>query len=68
MQLPDFCVSYTIDTDKLDALYKQLKPHGVTMTAILAKACGLALAEHPIIFASKIFFFSFVPVVKNPTN
>ncbi|GMH41664.1 hypothetical protein BSKO_09574 [Bryopsis sp. KO-2023] len=52
LAVPEFRVSYTIETDKLDALYKTLKPHGVTMTAMLAKACGLALAQHPVLFAS----------------
>ena len=50
-QVPEFRVSYTITTDKLDLLYKRLKPKGVTMTALLAKACGVALAKHPIMFA-----------------
>ena len=50
-QVPEFRVSYTITTDKLDVLYKRLKPKGVTMTALLAKAAGVALAKHPIIFA-----------------
>ena len=49
--MPEFRVSYTITTDKLDLLYKRLKPKGVTMTALLAKACGVALAKHPIMFA-----------------
>jgi hypothetical protein len=41
----------SIETDKFDALYKRLKPHGVTMTALLAKAVGAALAKHPVMFA-----------------
>jgi hypothetical protein len=41
----------SIETDKFDALYKRLKPHGVTMTALLAKAVGVALASHPIMFS-----------------
>ncbi len=44
-------MSYAIATDKLDALYQQLKPKGVTMTALLAKACGVALAKHPLLYA-----------------
>lgn len=43
----------TIDVGKFDALYKRLKGHGVTMTALLAKACGVALAQHPVLFASE---------------
>ena len=51
LQVPEFRVSYTITTDKFDALYKQLKPKGVTLTALLAKAAGVALASHPILYA-----------------
>ncbi len=50
-QVPEFRVSYTITTDKFDALYKQLKPKGVTLTALLAKAAGVALASHPVLYA-----------------
>ena len=39
-------------TDELDALYKKVKPKGVTMTALLGKAVGVALAQHPIMFSS----------------
>jgi hypothetical protein len=40
-----------IGTDKLDALYRKLKPKGVTMTALLSKACGVALTGHPLLYA-----------------
>jgi hypothetical protein len=43
----------SIESDKLDALYKRLKPAGVTMTALLAKAVGNALVKHPVMFASE---------------
>ncbi len=49
---PCFHVGYTISTDKLDELYKEVKPKGVTMTALLAKAVGLTLARHPQVNAS----------------
>ena len=52
LKVPEFRVSMTICTDKLDSLYRKLKPKGVTMTALLAKACGVALAQHPIMYAS----------------
>jgi pyruvate dehydrogenase E2 component (dihydrolipoamide acetyltransferase) len=52
-QVPEFRVSMSIETDKFDALYKRLKPHGVTMTALLAKAVGAALAKHPVMFAGR---------------
>lgn len=45
-------MSCSIETDKFDSLYKKLKPKGVTMTALLAKACGVALAKHPLLYAS----------------
>ncbi|MFM6195102.1 MAG: E3 binding domain-containing protein, partial [Planktothrix sp.] len=38
LSVPVFRVGYTITTDALDQLYKQLKSKGVTMTALLAKA------------------------------
>ncbi|CAI5984388.1 unnamed protein product [Closterium sp. NIES-64] len=38
--------------DALDALYKRVKGKGVTMTALLAKAVGMALARHPIVNAA----------------
>jgi hypothetical protein len=40
-----------IGTDRLDALYRKLKPKGVTMTALLAKACGVALEQHPLLYS-----------------
>jgi len=52
LAVPEFRVAYQIYTDKLDDLYKKLKPKGVTMTGLLAKACGIALAQHPILNAS----------------
>eukprot|EP00204_Picochlorum_oklahomense_P001139 CAMPEP_0118807548 /NCGR_PEP_ID=MMETSP1161-20130426/35530_1 /TAXON_ID=249345 /ORGANISM="Picochlorum oklahomensis, Strain CCMP2329" /LENGTH=442 /DNA_ID=CAMNT_0006736921 /DNA_START=68 /DNA_END=1396 /DNA_ORIENTATION=+ len=52
LAVPEFRVSMTISTDKLDALYRKLKPKGVTMTALLAKACGNALESHPLLYAS----------------
>jgi pyruvate dehydrogenase E2 component (dihydrolipoamide acetyltransferase) len=42
----------SIETDALDALYAQIKPKGVTMTALLAKAIGVALAAHPLLYAT----------------
>lgn len=47
LAVPSFRVGYTITTDKLDAFYKQVKPKGVTMTALLAKAVAVTLARHP---------------------
>lgn len=52
LKVPEFRVSYQIQTDKLDTLYQKLKPSGVTMTALLAKACGVALAQNPIMYST----------------
>jgi pyruvate dehydrogenase E2 component (dihydrolipoamide acetyltransferase) len=52
LAVPCFHVGYTITSDGLDAFYKQVKPKGVTMTALLAKAVGVALARHPQVNAA----------------
>jgi len=51
LQVPVFRVGYTITTDNLDKLYKQVKSKGVTMTALLAKAVAVTLQKHPIMTA-----------------
>lgn len=50
--IPTFHVGYTITTDELDKLYKQVKSKGVTMTALLAKAVAVTLQKHPLLNAS----------------
>ncbi|MBD2451636.1 2-oxo acid dehydrogenase subunit E2 [Nostoc sp. FACHB-152] len=52
LSAPVFRVSYTITTDGLDKLYKQIKSKGVTMTALLAKAVAVTLQKHPLLNAS----------------
>ncbi len=52
LQVPTFHVGYTITTDNLDKLYKQIKSKGVTMTALLAKAVAVTLQKHPLLNAS----------------
>ena len=52
LSVPVFRASYTITTDALDALYKQIKPKGVTMTGLLSKAVAVTLTKHPIVNAS----------------
>ena len=52
MQAPTFRVGYTITTDGLDKLYKQVKSKGVTMTALLAKAVAVTLKKHPLVNAN----------------
>ncbi|MBW4676820.1 MAG: 2-oxo acid dehydrogenase subunit E2 [Desmonostoc geniculatum HA4340-LM1] len=52
LSVPVFRVGYTITTDELDKLYKQIKSKGVTMTALLAKAVAVTLQKHPLLNAS----------------
>jgi pyruvate dehydrogenase E2 component (dihydrolipoamide acetyltransferase) len=52
LQVPTFHIGYTITTDGLDRVYKQIKSKGVTMTALLAKAVALTLQKHPLVNAS----------------
>ncbi|MBE9201525.1 MULTISPECIES: dihydrolipoamide acetyltransferase family protein [unclassified Nodularia (in: cyanobacteria)] len=52
LAVPVFRVGYTISTDGLDKLYKQIKSKGVTMTALLAKAVAVTLQKHPLLNAS----------------
>lgn len=52
LKVPEFRVAMKVETDALDALYKRVKPKGVTMSALLAKACGVALAKHPVMYAA----------------
>ncbi|MFP4134651.1 MAG: dihydrolipoamide acetyltransferase family protein [Halothece sp.] len=52
VKVPTFHVGYTLTTDELDKLYKQIKSKGVTMTALLAKAVAMTLQKHPIVNAS----------------
>ncbi|MGF1459258.1 MAG: dihydrolipoamide acetyltransferase family protein [Leptolyngbyaceae cyanobacterium] len=52
LAVPTFRVGYTIATDALDQLYKQIKSKGVTMTGLLAKAVAVTLQKHPLLNAS----------------
>ena len=54
LSVPTFHVGYTITTDNLDRLYKQIKSKGVTMTAILAKAVAITLQKHPLLNAAYV--------------
>ncbi|MGK7904696.1 MAG: dihydrolipoamide acetyltransferase family protein [Hormoscilla sp.] len=51
LEVPTYRVGYTITTDNLDKLYKQIKSKGVTMTALLAKAVAVTLQKHPLVNA-----------------
>ncbi|XP_074576719.1 dihydrolipoyllysine-residue acetyltransferase component 4 of pyruvate dehydrogenase complex, chloroplastic [Curcuma longa] len=50
--VPTFRVGYPVTTNALDSLYEKLKPKGVTMTVLLAKAAAMALAKHPVVNAT----------------
>ena len=52
LQIPTFHVAYTITTDALDQLYQQIKPKGVTMTALLVKAIAVTLKNHLVVNAN----------------
>ncbi|MGL5080919.1 MAG: dihydrolipoamide acetyltransferase family protein [Microcoleaceae cyanobacterium] len=54
LQVPTFHVGYTITTNNLDQLYKQVKSKGVTMTVLLAKAVAVTLQKHPVVNASYV--------------
>jgi pyruvate dehydrogenase E2 component (dihydrolipoamide acetyltransferase) len=54
LDVPTFHVGYAITTDNLDKLYKQVKPKGVTMTALLAKAVAVTLQKHPLLNAAYV--------------
>ncbi|MGB3654779.1 MAG: dihydrolipoamide acetyltransferase family protein [Rivularia sp. (in: cyanobacteria)] len=49
LSVPTFHVGYSIATDELNKLYKQIKPKGVTMSALLAKAVAMTLQKHPLL-------------------
>jgi pyruvate dehydrogenase E2 component (dihydrolipoamide acetyltransferase) len=52
--VPIFRVSREIVTDKFDELYATLKPKGVTVSAMLAKAVAETLKKHPIVNAAYV--------------
>eukprot|EP00981_Chlorochromonas_danica_P010891 scaffold3530_cov182-Ochromonas_danica.AAC.2 len=52
LDVPIFRVTKEIVTDNLDNLYAKLKPRGVTMSALLAKAVSETLKKHPLLNAA----------------
>jgi pyruvate dehydrogenase E2 component (dihydrolipoamide acetyltransferase) len=52
LAVPVFRVSYAIKTTEFDILYAKLKPKGVTVSALLAKAVAITLLKHPILNAA----------------
>ena len=49
LAIPSFQVTREIMMDNFDALYQSLKPQGVSVSAMLAKAVALAIEKHPIV-------------------
>ena len=49
---PVFRASREIEMDAFNALYQSVKPKGVTVSALLAKAVAKALEKHPIVNSS----------------
>jgi pyruvate dehydrogenase E2 component (dihydrolipoamide acetyltransferase) len=52
LDCPVFRASREIEMDAFNALYKQVKPKGVTVSALLAKAVAKAIEKHPIVNSS----------------
>jgi len=52
LSTPEFRVSREIEMDAFNALYAKMKPKGVTVSALLAKAVALAIEKHPVINSS----------------
>jgi pyruvate dehydrogenase E2 component (dihydrolipoamide acetyltransferase) len=49
LTIPEFRVSRDILMDNFDNLYQKLKPSGISVSAMLAKAVALAIEKHPIV-------------------
>jgi len=49
LNVPEFRVSREIIMDNFDALYQKVKPSGISVSAMLAKAVALAIEKHPIV-------------------
>jgi len=49
LTVPAFRVSTDIEMTSFEAMYKKVKPDGVSVSAMLAKACAMAIEKHPII-------------------
>lgn len=52
MDCPVFRASREIEMDAFNALYQKVKPKGVTVSALLAKAVAKAIEKHPIVNSS----------------
>jgi pyruvate dehydrogenase E2 component (dihydrolipoamide acetyltransferase) len=49
LTVPAFEVSTDIEMTAFEAMYKKVKPDGISVSAMLTKACALAIEKHPII-------------------
>ena len=49
---PVFRVSREVEMDAFNSLYQKMKPKGITVSALLAKAAALAIEKYPIINSS----------------
>jgi pyruvate dehydrogenase E2 component (dihydrolipoamide acetyltransferase) len=49
LTVPAFRVSTDIEMTAFDALYQKVKPNGISVSALIAKAVALAIERHPII-------------------
>jgi len=52
MECPVFRASREIEMDAFNELYQKVKPKGVTVSALLAKAVAMAIEKHPIVNSS----------------
>lgn len=52
LSTPVFRVSREVEMDAFNALYQKMKPKGITVSALLAKAVALAIEKYPIINSS----------------
>jgi len=52
LTVPAYRVSTDIEMTSFEAMYKKVKPDGISVSAMLAKACAMAIEKHPIINSS----------------
>lgn len=52
LTVPAFRVSTDIEMTSFEAMYRKVKPDGISVSAMLAKACAMAIEKHPIINTS----------------
>eukprot|EP00532_Pseudo-nitzschia_australis_P010017 CAMPEP_0168240752 /NCGR_PEP_ID=MMETSP0140_2-20121125/22382_1 /TAXON_ID=44445 /ORGANISM="Pseudo-nitzschia australis, Strain 10249 10 AB" /LENGTH=581 /DNA_ID=CAMNT_0008175463 /DNA_START=26 /DNA_END=1772 /DNA_ORIENTATION=+ len=49
LTVPAFQVSTDIEMTSFEAMYQKVKPDGISVSAMLAKACAMAIEKHPIV-------------------